>query len=448
MGKHYLPNTDQQRHEMLAAVGVEKVEELFKDIPQRLRQENETKLPQPMAEAVLSAHLNQLAGKNKVDAVNFLGGGIYDHFAPAAINHILTRSEFYTAYTPYQPEVSQGTLQAIFEFQTMIAELTGTDVSNASLYDGATALNEAAIIALNTTRGSRVLVAESMHPWYRQVLATSLEGLDAKMEVLPLEDGKLNVDKLADKLDKDVAAVMVQSPNFFGLIEDIPALGKLLSQEKALFVVNTDPISLGVLEAPGNLGADVVIGEGQGMGVGQNYGGPLLGFMGVTDKLTRRIPGRVVGETSDSQGRRGYVLTLQTREQHIRREKATSNICSNQALCALAASVYMSLMGPQGLREVATQCLLKADYARNLFTGIKGVEELYSGHYFKEFVLKLPVSAASVVEKMADKGFFIGIDLGRFYPDMKNNLLVAVTEQRTKEEIDAAAKALQEVIGG
>lgn len=447
MGRHYLPNTPEQRRQMLEAIGVKSIEALFRDIPQQLRRQGESNLPHPLAETGLAAHINQLADKNRATPVSFLGGGVYDHFVPAAINHVLTRSEFYTAYTPYQPEVSQGTLQAIFEYQTMIAELTGTDVTNASLYDGATALTEAAIIAINTTRGSKLLVAETIHPWYRQVLATALEGVDVEIITLPMEKGRIDPALLPDRVDKDVAAVMVQSPNFFGLVEDLPALAKQLNQHKTLFVVSTDPIALGLLEAPGKLGADVVIGEGQGLGVGQNFGGPLLGFIGVTSKLTRRIPGRVVGQTTDSRGRRGYVLTLQTREQHIRREKATSNICSNQALCALAASVYMSLMGPKGLKEVARQSLLKASYACSQFTAIDAVEEAYSGCKFKEFVLKLPRPAKEVIDAMAERGFYIGIALGRFYTGMDNHLLVAVTEKRTREEIDAAARALREVIG-
>ncbi|MTI94909.1 MAG: aminomethyl-transferring glycine dehydrogenase subunit GcvPA [Firmicutes bacterium] len=446
MAKRYLPNTPEQRREMLAAIGVEKIEDLFADIPGKLRFKRDHNLPHPMAEPALVTHMESLAAKNNISAVNFLGGGVYDHFTPSAINHILTRSEFYTAYTPYQPEVSQGTLQAIFEYQSMICELTGADVSNASLYDGATAQSEAAIIALNTTRKRKLLVAETMHPWYRQVLTTSMDGLDAEVVIIPAKDGRLCQQTLAKELDKDTAALMVQSPNFFGNLEDLPALGKELANHKALFVVTADPISLGVLEAPAKLGADIVIGEGQGLGLGQNFGGPLLGFMGVSSKLTRRIPGRVVGQTTDTEGRRGFVLTLQTREQHIRREKATSNICSNQALCALAASVYLSLMGPAGLQEVAKQSLLKANWAKEQLTAVPGVESAFAGPMFKEFVLKLPKPAAGVIDSLLEKGIYAGVDLGRFYPDMADCLLVAVTEKRTREEILAYKNALQEVL--
>jgi len=446
MNNQYLPNTPEQRRQMLEAIGIDSIEELFSYIPEKLHLNRPLNLPHPLAEAKLVAHMEELSGRNKVDAVNFLGGGIYDHFSPTAIDHILLRSEFYTAYTPYQPEVSQGTLQAIFEYQTMICELTGADASNASLYDGATANSEAAIIALGTTKKDKLLVAGTMHPWYRQVLATSMEDLDAEIVLIPYKSGRLDIDVLEGMIDKDTAAVMVQSPNFFGIVEDLPALGKLMAEQKALFVVNTDPISLGLMEAPAKLGADIIIGEGQGLGISQSFGGPLLGFMGVTEKLTRRIPGRVVGQTTDTQGRRGFVLTLQTREQHIRREKATSNICSNQALCALASSVYMSLMGPEGLKEVARQSLLKAVYAREQFSSIAGVEVPFKGPWFKEFVIKLPKPAAEVIDGMLEHGYYAGIDLGRFFPALQDHLLVAVTEKRTREEIDGARAALQEVL--
>lgn len=446
MNNQYLPNTPEQRRQMLEAIGVGSVEELFSYIPEKLHLNRPLNLPHPLAEAPLVAHMEALAGRNQVGAVNFLGGGIYDHFSPIAIDHILTRSEFYTAYTPYQPEVSQGTLQAIFEYQTMICQLTGADVANASLYDGATALAEAAIIALNASRKSKLLVAGTIHPWSRRVLATYMEDLDAEIVEIPVQGGRVDLAALQGMIDKDTAAVMVQSPNFFGIIEDLPAIGKMLVESKGLFVVSTDPISLGVLEAPAKLGADVVIGEGQGLGLSASFGGPLLGFMGVTEKLTRRIPGRVVGQTTDTHGRRGFVLTLQTREQHIRREKATSNICSNQALCALAASVYLSLMGPQGLKEVARQSLLKSTYAREQLTAIPGVETPHAGPWFKEFVVKLPKKTAPVIEAMLAKGYYAGIDLGRFFPDLDDHLLVAVTEKRTREEIDGFRAALQEVL--
>lgn len=446
MNNQYLPNTPEQRRQMLEAIGVGSVEELFSYIPEKLHLNRPLNLPHPMAEARLVAHMEELASRNQVGAVNFLGGGIYDHFSPIAIDHVLTRSEFYTAYTPYQPEVSQGTLQAIFEYQTMICELTGADTSNASLYDGATALAEAAIIALNTAKKNKLLVAGTMHPWSRRVLATYMADLEAEIVEIPMADGCLDIAALKGMVDKDTAAVMVQSPNFFGIIEDLPAISEIMAEQKGLFVVSTDPISLGVMEAPANLGADIIIGEGQGLGLGTSFGGPLLGFMGVTDKLTRRIPGRVVGQTTDTQGRRGFVLTLQTREQHIRREKATSNICSNQALCALASSVYLSLMGPQGLKEVARQSVLKAAYTREQLTAIPGVEAAFAGPYFKEFVLKLPKPAAQVIDAMLEKGYYAGIDLGRFFPGLENHLLVAVTEKRTREEIEGFRAALQEVL--
>ena len=446
MQNQYLPNTLEQRRQMLEAIGVETVGELFDYIPEKLHLQRPLDLPHPLAESNLITHLEELANRNGVGAISFLGGGIYDHFSPVAIDHVLSRSEFYTAYTPYQPEVSQGTLQAIFEYQSMICQLTGADVANASLYDGASALAEAAIIGLNASRKKKLLVAGTMHPWYRQVLATYMEDLEANIVEIPWQDGGLDIDALQAMVDEEVAAVLVQSPNFFGVIEDLPAIGKMMADQKGLFVVSTDPISLGLLEAPARMGADVVIGEGQGLGISPSYGGPLLGFIGVTEKLTRRIPGRVVGQTVDTKGRRGFVLTLQTREQHIRREKATSNICSNQALCALAASVYMSLMGPKGLKEVARQSLLKAAYTREQLTTIAGVKAPFSRPWFKEFVVKLPKAAASVIEAMAARGYYAGIDLGRFFPALEDCLLVAVTEKRTREEIDGFRGALEEVL--
>src|SRR5690606_108284 len=313
----YIPNTREDQEKMLSAIGAGSVAELFSDIPEDIRLDRDLDLPDAMHEQELVSHMKAIASENvnTADHPCFLGAGVYDHFIPSVVGHVISRSEFYTAYTPYQPEVSQGTLQAIFEYQTMICELTGADVANASLYDGATALAEAAIIALNTTRNSKILLAGTMHPWYRKVLDTYMADLDAQVAEIPAVDGRLDLDALAGMVDKDTAAILVQSPNFFGIIEDLPGIGKMLEGHKGLFVVCTDPISLGILEAPARLGADIVVGEGQSLGLAQSFGGPLLGFMGVTEKLTRRIPGRVVGETRDTQGRRGFVLTLQTREQ-------------------------------------------------------------------------------------------------------------------------------------
>lgn len=446
MSNQYLPNTPEQRRQMLEAIGVATIEELFNYIPEKLHLKGPLNLPPSLAEADLVAHMEKLAEKNQTGLVSFLGGGVYDHFSPTAIDHVLSRSEFYTAYTPYQPEVSQGTLQAIFEYQSMICQLTGADAANASLYDGATALAEAAILALNATRKNKLLVAESIHPSYRRVLATYMEDLGVEIIEVPLAGGRLAPEALEELLSDEIAALLVQSPNFFGIVEDLPALGKLMAGYKGLFVVASDPLSLGLLAGPISLGADVVVGEGQGLGLSQSYGGPLLGFMGVTEKLVRRMPGRVVGQTSDGQGRRGFVLTLQTREQHIRREKATSNICSNQALCALAASVYMSLMGPEGIKEVGRLSLLKAAFAREQLAAVPGVELPFAGPFFKEFVLALPKPAAGVISLMAAKGYLAGIDLGRFYPQYANYLLVAVTEKRSKEEILGYAAALKEVL--
>ncbi len=438
----YIPNTDEQRAEMLKIIGVSSVDDLFADLPASARFDRDLNLPGPLSEMELMAHLHELAGRN-VDACTtpcFLGAGVYDHFIPLAVDHLISREEFTTSYTPYQPEISQGTLQAIFEFQTMVAELTGMDVANASMYDGASAIAEAAFMASVSTKRQTILVARSVHPHCRAVLKTyaSLRGLSIKE--IGYGDGTLDMDDLKSNLGDGVAAVVVQSPNFFGSLEDLKAIGEAAHEAKALFVVSTDLLALSILEAPGRLGADVVVGDGQSMGSSMNFGGPHFGFFAATQKLVRKIPGRIVGQTVDRQGKRCYVLTLQAREQHIRREKASSNICTNHSLNALAATIHMSLMGREGLKEAATQSLLKAAYTRDQLTVGGAFEPRFSGPFFREFAVTAKKESPETINKrLLENGILGGYDLSKDYPELESTWLVAVTEKRTRSEIDRFA---------
>ena len=388
MGRHYLPHTDDERAAMLGTLGLNTVEDLFIDIPDQVRFDRELELPAPLAEPELYDHMYALAAKNANlnDYATFLGAGVYDHYVPSAVRQILARNEFYTAYTPYQPETSQGILQAMFEYQDMICELTGMDVANASLYDGATAVAEAALVAVNSTRNTEIVVADTVNPAYRTVLSTYVTPQGFTVKELPNADGVLDPGTVVDNLGPETACLIVQTPNFFGILEDITALAKKLADHKAVLIVVADPIGLGLLEPP--VQADIVVGDGQSLGNAPSFGGPLLGFLAAKQKLVRRLPGRIVGQTTDKEGNRGFVLTLQTREQHIRREKATSNICSNQALNALAAAVYMTLMGPQGLRQVAELSLKKAHYAADRLAAVPGFSLAFDRPFFKEFVIK------------------------------------------------------------
>ncbi len=444
-GKHYLPLTDEDRREMLAEIGVNSVEDLFSDIPKEVRLQRDLELPPPMSEHEALKHLNELASKNKHfnNCVSFMGAGVYDHFIPAVIKHITGRSEFYTSYTPYQPEISQGVLQAIFEYQTMICQLTGMDVANASMYDGGTAVAEGAIMGCGATRRSKVLVSRSVSPLYRAVLDNYFNSRGLEVEEVPIKDGYTVRSELESKMGDDIAAVILQQPNFFGLVEDMEGIADMVHEHKAVLLVSADPLSLPLLQAPSEYGADIVVGEGQGLGVPASFGGPLLGIMAAKSKFVRQIPGRIAGETVDSEGNRGFVLTLQTREQHIRREKAPSNICSNEALVALGAAVYMAAMGPQGMKEVAEQCVQKAAYARESITALKGYDDLFSGSSFKEFAVTIPGEPAELNKKLLEKNILGGVDLAPFYPELKNAMLFAVTEKRTKEEIDTLVRELE-----
>jgi len=438
MAWSYLPHTPEDRRTMLAAIGVGQVEELFSDIPAQLLMNRPLQLPAAMSELELVNSLRKLAGGNASlqDYTCFLGAGAYDHYIPSVIDHVIGRSEFYTAYTQYQPEISQGYLQALWEYQSMICQLTGMEVSNASMYDGGTAIAEAAMMACNATGRSAVLVVNTMHPHYRAVLTTY--GMDKGYTITEFgyKDGTGNREELMQLMSNNIAAVIIQSPNFFGCIEDVKNIADLAHAHGALLIVAVDPISLGILEAPGVLGADIVVGEGQSMGLAPAFGGPYLGFFATTEKLMRKMPGRIVGQTVDQDGNRGFVLTLQAREQHIRREKATSNICSNEALCALTAAVYLSAVGKDGLRQVAELSLQKAHYACRELTKSAGFTTVFGASYFKEFVIRCPRSIAQINEDLLQEKIIGGLDLGVYYPELNNCMLLCVTEKRSQDDIN------------
>ncbi len=442
----YILNTPEDQQAMLAAIGVASLDELFSSIPQQLRLRRPLDLPPALTELDLTGHMQTLADRNAHAGshVCFLGGGSYDHFIPAAVDALAARGEFYTSYTPYQPEVSQGNLQAMFEYQTLICQLTGMDVSNASLYDGGSATVEAALLSMSVTRRmGKVVTVDSLHPEYQQVLATYLANLPTQLVTVPVPAGRLAPQRLAAAVDQQTACVLLQHPNFFGGLEDVRAAADIAHQAGALLVLVVDPLSLGVLQCPAALGADVVVAEGQCLGNPMQFGGPYLGIIACREQFIRRLPGRIAGQTVDRRGRRCWVLTLQTREQHIRREKATSNICTNQGLLALRATIYLSLLGPQGLREAATLCARKAHYACQRITAHPRWTRRFDGPTFKEFVIR--DTAGQVAEQVAQaaaEGILAGVPLARWYPDLADCLLVAVTEKRTRDEIHRWADVL------
>lgn len=449
--KHrYIPMTEQDQAEMLDVIGISSVDELFHDIPESVRYQGTLPMSEALNEAKLLKHMRSLSDQNAdFDRyTSFLGAGIYDHHVPVVINHVISRSEFYTAYTPYQPEISQGELQAIFEFQSYICEITGMAVANASMYDGATALGEASSLAAQHTKRKQIVISKTVHPEAREIVHTTARGLGLEIVEIDMQNGVTDLAKLEAAVSADTAAVVIQSPNFLGCIEDVRAIEPIIHQHKGLLVMSTNPISLGLLESPGKLGADVVVGDAQPFGIHAALGGPTCGFFAVTESLMRKIPGRIVGQTVDIDGKRGFVLTLQAREQHIRREKATSNICSNQALLALCASVYLSTMGKEGLREVAGLNIQKSHYASKRLHEAQGLELAFSAPFFNEFVLKLPphVSVEAINEKLIARGIIGGYDLGLHYDELKHHMLIAVTERRTKDEIDEFAALLEEVL--
>jgi glycine dehydrogenase subunit 1 len=444
----FIPTTDANRKEMLEAIGVSDFEELLEAIPPDARFKGELDLPEPLSEYEVTKLLQEIASQNEHTGTHacFLGGGAYDHFIPAAVGHIISRSEFYTAYTPYQPEVSQGNLQAIYEYQTMIASLTRMDVANASMYDGASALAEAAVLAQTHTRREKVLVSKSVHPYYRKAIHTYCARSGVCMEDIEIDGGMTDLAKLKSLADDSTAGIIVQHPNFFGNLEEVEEIEKIAHNAGALFIVSVDPISLGVLKPPGEYGADVATGEGQALGNPLYFGGPYVGIFTVKQDLVRRLPGRLVGVTQDTEGRRGFVLTLQTREQHIRREKATSNICTNEQLCALASAVYMALMGKQGLPTIAQLCLQKAHYLAKRLAEIEGIELLFNRPFFKEFAITCPKPPKQIIAEMRNEKIFAGIDLGRFDYGIDDGLLIAVTEKRSKEEMDRYVDVLSGLI--
>lgn len=443
----YVLNTPEDRRAMLAAIGVSSLEELFDKIPPSLRLARPLQVPEALGEIELTAQLRQLAGRNRSadDAVCFLGGGVYDHFIPAVVDAVAGRSEYYTAYTPYQAEASQGSLQAFFEFQTLICQLTGLDVANASLYEGGSAVAEAVLMASNVhPKRHNVLVAESLHPEYRQTLATYTANLDLHIQTLPTPNGFLDPDDVKRAIDEQTLCVVAQHPNFFGCLEEPDALANIAHEAGALFLVSFDPISLGLLKRPGQYGADIAVAEGQCLGNPMSYGGPNLGLLACREEFVRKIPGRLVGQTVDRRGKRCWVLTLQTREQHIRREKATSNICTNQGLMALKATVYIAALGPQGLKETAELCTRKAHYAAERLTLVPGVRLRFDRPFFKEFTLQTTDGVPALLRRLLDKGYHAGLHLGRWYPQLDSCLSVAVTEKRTRDEIDRLASAFAE----
>lgn len=441
----FIPNTDADRKAMLERIGVKNFEELLINIPEELRFRRDFCLPDPLSEleVLRAVQLRTQCNRSVSDAISFLGGGAYDHFVPAAVGHISSRPEFYTAYTPYQPEVSQGTLQAIYEYQSMIAELMGMEVSNASLYDGGTALAEAALMAVAETGKKRILVSQGVHPHYRQIIKTYLHGQQIEVEQIPLDQGSTSLADLNTKIDNQTAAVIIQHPNFLGNLEEVFEVAPMVREHQALFVTSTDPISLGLLEPPGRYDVDIATAEGQCLGNSLNFGGPYLGILTSRFKFIRRMPGRIAGATVDTQGRRGFVLTFQTREQHIRREKATSNICTNQALIALNATVYLALMGKRGLQEVANLCLQNSHYLADEIQKLNGFRLAFPRPFFKEFVVTTPVAPGEIIDRLLSHNIYAGIDLSVFDFDLPNGLLIAVTEKRSKEEMDLLVESLK-----
>jgi glycine dehydrogenase subunit 1 len=439
----YIPNTLEDQQAMLAAIGASSVEELFAMIPAELRLGRPLDLPPASGEQELTAQITAMAARNVPAGQRacFLGGGSYDHFIPAVVDFVAARSEFYTAYTPYQPEASQGTLEAVFEYQTLIAQLTGMDVSNASLYDGATAAAEAVLMAFSATRRfGKVVTAGSVHPEYRAVLSTYLANLEAEIVTLETPQGTIAPEALAAAVDDRTGCVLVQHPNFFGCLEEVRALAQIAHQAGALFVAAVDPTSLGLLARPGDYGADIVVAEGQSLGNAMAFGGPYLGILACQEQFVRRMPGRLAGQTIDRRGKACFVLTLQTREQHIRREKATSNICTNQGLLALRAAVYLAAMGPQGMRETARLCLQKTRYALERLTRGGSLRAAFDRPVFKEFAIRaVDGDVRGRLDAARREGILAGVPLAPWYPELADCFLVAVTEKRTKREIDCLA---------
>ena len=444
----YIPNSPEERIEMLEAMGLGSAEELFDSIPEDLRLKRPLNTPAALSEIELLDNFEQMGARNAgARRISFMGGGAYSHYIPTIVDHILTRSEFFTAYTPYQPEISQGTLQVIFEFQTLVCQLTGMEVANASMYDGSTALAEAVLMAERVTKRSKVIASAATHPQYLEVIRTYVQHAGIHLELAPFDERTgQSWQALAEAIDDSTAALVVQSPNFFGCVEDLAALADAAHAKGALLVVAiTEAMSLGFLKSPGACGADIVVAEGQSFGVPLSFGGPYVGLFATREKYARQIPGRLVGEAYDKKGRRGFVLTLATREQHIRREKATSNICTNEGLIALAATVYLETMGRRGVQEAAHQCAQKAAYAARAIAKLSGYSLPFTGPYFNEFVVRAPGAAVDLLSRLGkDKAIDGGIALSRFMSDRPNDFLVCVTETNSRAQIDALVAGLSE----
>ena len=435
---HYIPATHEDEQKMLKACNVSSIDDLFSDIPDDLKLNRDLNLDESKSELEVSEIITKMADKNIDDLTCFLGAGAYDHYIPSLIKSITSRSEFYTAYTPYQAEISQGTLQSIFEFQSMIAEITKMDIANASMYDGATAAVEACIMAVGKTRRNKIVVPKTVHPETRQILKTYLQFKDVEVVEVDYdrEYGTTDLNKLKEVVGEETACILVQNPNFFGVIEDVDEIGSIARDNKAMYVMSVNPITLSILKSPGEVGADIAVGDAQPLGNSLNFGGPYVGFLAIKSGLIRKMPGRVVGQTVDADGKRCYALTLQTREQHVRREKATSNICSNQGLNALIASIYLATMGKKGYQEVAMQNMQKSHYAYKKFDESKNFEPVFKGKFFNEFVVKSPMPVDELNEKLLENKILGGYDLGKDYEELKGCVLMCVTEKRTAKEID------------
>jgi glycine dehydrogenase subunit 1 len=437
----YTPHTDEEIKEILEILGEKDLHDLFKGIPDNSIIKNDLELPPPLSEKELVEDLTELAKKTSSveDYISFLGGGFYNHYIPSIIKHITLRSEFYTAYTPYQPEISQGTLQAIFEYQTLLCQLTGMEIANASMYDGASATAEAILMALRINKRPNVLISSALHPEYREVVNTYLSnGMACTKEILYCtEKGQTLPEAIEHLVDKETSCVVVQSPNYFGCIEELGSLAKIVQAKGALFiVVVSEPLSLAILKPPGEYGADIVVGEGQSFGIPVSFGGPTLGFFTTLNKYVRQVPGRIVGETSDLKGKKGYVLTLSTREQHIRREKSTSNICTNEGLCALTASIYLSIFGKNGLKKLALTNLRKAHYASEILEKISHVKRSFNSPFFNEFTVETPAEPKALLKHLQDRGILGGIPLYKNYPDLSKSIMLSVTEMNSESDID------------
>lgn len=442
----YISHTHEDEQEMLKSIGLNSLDQLFDDIPKDMQLGRELNLPKAMSELEVKRYLSEMAKKNcsLSELTCFLGAGAYDHYIPSVINHIISRSEFYTSYTPYQPEISQGTLQYLFEFQTLLCELTGMDVANASLYDGGTAAVEAALMAAAHSRKGEIIISKTVRPETIQILKTYAPLQNLTVVEVDMKDGVTDLEALDKLVSDDTAAVITQSPNFFGIIEDLKATGEIVHKsKKATFIASVDPISLGILKRPGDLGVDVVVGEAQSMGIPVAFGGPYLGFIASKKDYMRKLPGRIVGQTEDLDGKRSFVLTLTAREQHIRREKATSNICSNQGLNTLAATVYMVTLGKEGLKEVAMQSTQKAHYAFEQLTKSGKYKPLFDKPFFKEFAVTSDIDADKITKDLRKENIVGGYHLGKDFKELKNSVLYAVTEKRTKEEIDKLSSVLE-----